>query len=382
MKNLGPMIEELLSTTNVPDRWEQALDCFTDTMGIDAACLFSVHEFDEFSMNFVWSRYNRQKLSKDFLELMERGGDDDDRQGYEFIMSNPAQRFYDEFEMFGCENSANFPKSHIRDVARSVGLKMRHAAVINQRGPWVDGLFCQTKTEIRSFELLDSDLVSVIMPIFSHAITLGRTLSALRARFGEALKALDHLGIGVVLVKKGGAVLDANKEANRIFSLSDGLTLSNEKKLNFASADVGAEYQAQINSAFASLSGDARAGSPLMACKRKSLEHDFLISIRPLLDANDELDRDLECAFVTIIDPNRSSALSSKGISALGKLTETETEVVDMLLQGLRLSEVSARRNVSLNTTKTHLKRISDKLRCGSQSDIIRVAAATSLPIE
>lgn len=258
---------------------------------------------------------------------------------------------------------------------------MRMGAKLNQSGPWVDGLFCQARNDRETTAFMNDERNDILLPLFSHAITVGRTLTALRSRYGEALKALDHLGIGVVLVERGGAVLDANTEANRIFDLSDGLTLSQARHLSFASPETASEYQSLITSAFCSLDGDAHASGVLMACKRKSLEHDFLLSIRPLVDAKDELESNFRCAFVTIIDPTRAAGLSSKGISLLGNLTSTETEVVDMLLQGLRPTEISARRNVSLNTTKTHLKRISDKLRCRSQSDVIQVAAVTSLPI-
>jgi len=64
------------------------------------------------------------------------------------------------------------------------------------------------------------------------------------------------------------------------------------------------------------------------------------------------------------------------------QLSEAENSVVDLLVQGLRPVDVAERRDVSLNTIKTQLKVVLQKLRCSTQSDIIRVAAATRVPID
>jgi len=90
----------------------------------------------------------------------------------------------------------------------------------------------------------------------------------------------------------------------------------------------------------------------------------------------------LKCAFVTVIDPSRKKPLSSEGLTALGHLTTAESAIVQFLVEGHRPSDIAERRDVSVNTIKSQLKDVSRKLRCKSQSDIIRVAAATRLPLE
>ncbi len=376
------LVQSILSCSTSPESWDKTLDTFNDTFEISASCMFSVHEFREFRMNFAWSDFFRQNLTPEISEMMQSGGDVGDQPGYRFLCQKPAQTLYDELTMFGVNRHKDLPHSNVRDLTDDWGFCMRVASALNKTGPWIDGIFFQHRqdTEWRSF--VGDKRPDIILPIMANSVALGRTLQALRTRYKASLSILDALGLGVFLVDATGCVIQHNKEAQRILDASDGLSMNMGKRLKLHSPDKTSELEAMINVANGLLRGEMGDGHSLISSVRPSRAYDYLFSVRSLSDCRAELEMGLKCAFVTVIDPARKNALSADGISTLGQLSNAESEIVSLLVQGFRPAKVAEQRGVSLNTVKTQLQVITQKLRCSTQSDIIRMAAATRIPLE
>jgi len=376
------LVDSILSCSAAPQNWDAALDAFNDTFDISACCMFSVHEFRETRMNFAWSAFHRDNLPPGAIEAMQRGDDAGDQAGYRFLYANPAQTLYDEMTIYNVNRYDDLPRSNVRDITEGMGLTMRVAAALNTRGPWLDGLFCQHLERDDWQGFVASANAALVLPIMANSVSLGRVLQALRSQYRTALSVLDAFGLAVFLVDQTGAVIDHNAEAQRILDDSDGISLDAFRNMRLGKPETNAELNTMIDTANGLLRGDFGTAATLMASERPSGAFDYLISVRALNDSTAELERGLQCAFVTVIDPAQSDQLSADGLSVLGQLSEAETAVVDLLIQGYRPAEVAAQRDVSLNTVKSQLRVISQKLRCSTQADIIRVAAATRLPIK
>jgi len=344
--------------------------------------MFSVHEFEQHNINFAWSQYFRENLTPEDFHVMQSGRDVGDIPAYEHLFRNPACVFYEEREIFNVKRLEDLHHSNVRDITRRLGFYTRCGASLNKTGPWIDGFFCQHKTEAEVSGLIGDERLELILPIMANSVSLGRSFQALRSRFQAALSVLDAWGVGVFLVDATGCVVEHNKEAQHILDAKDGLELSKGKRLKLNSPDSTKELENMIVSANGLLLGELDVANSLLAADRPSELYDYLISVSPLEDNEGELEVGLKCAFVTVIDPNRKNALSAAGVTKLGQLTEGESQVVSLLIKGFRPLDVADQRNVSLNTVKTQLKSISQKLRCSTQADIIRIAAATNMPIE
>ncbi len=355
---------------------------FNETFQVSASCMFSVHEFREFRMNFAWSDFFRKNLTPDVLEMMQRGDDVGDQPGYLFLCQNPAQTLYDELKMFDVNRYDELPHSNVRDITADWGFSMRVAAALNKTGPWIDGLFFQHKQDSEWKRFIGDARSDFVLPIMASSVSLGRTLQALRARYQASLSILDALGLGVFLVDATGCVIEQNKEAGRILDQKDGFALTKAKHLSLQSQDQTKALEMMVGEANGLFRGEIEKGNSLLAASRPSGEYDYLVSVRALSDSQSELEVGLKCAFVTVIDPARKGVLSAKGVMALAQLSVAEGAIVELLVQGFRLADVAARRDVSINTVKAQLKTISQKLRCSTQSDIIRTAAATRVPID
>ncbi|MFT4619375.1 MAG: DNA-binding CsgD family transcriptional regulator [Dinoroseobacter sp.] len=375
------LVTSILNSATVPSNWESALDQFNAEIGFASSCMFSVHEFETSRMNFTWSKFLRENAPAEVIAKIERGDDPEDAPGYQFLLNNPAQTLYDELTLFGVKSEAELPKSNVRNLVAELGLGLRVAGALNRHGPWLDGLFCQTRPGDDVHALANDPRTELLLPIMSSTVVLGRMLATLTAQFQAALGALDALGLGVFLINGRGTVLTHNREADRIIAQADGLTFSKARTLVMRNEDSAAEFKMMIERANGLFSGDLDPLHPTLALARPSGAYEYLVSVQPLADAVGELQPGLSCAFVTVIDPARRDALSADGLATLGDLTETERAVVELLIQGFRPAEVAELRDVSRNTIKTQVQSISQKLRCNGQSHIIRVAAATRLPI-
>lgn len=376
------LVKSILSSSTSPENWESSINEFNNFFNVSASSLFGVNEFGKNSVNFVVSDFHKQRFPKGFLEGLERGEDAADKIGYQFLFNSSPQKFYTEPAMFGVKSREELPPSPVREMIESQGLTTRIATALNQTGPWLDVFAVQCKTDAEWQTILRNPHIDIILPIMGNSLALGRVLQALRSRYKFALSMLNALGLAVFLVDASGSVIEHNKEAHRILDAKDGLLMTGSKRLKLHSSDKTSELDAMINTANGLLQGELKAGNTLMVSERPSGDYDYLISVQSLSDSNAELETGLKCAFVTIIDPARKNALSSEGITVLGQLSKAESEVVNLLVQGVRPSDVAEQRDVSLNTVKTQLKGISQKLRCSTQSDIIRMAAATKIPIE
>ena len=376
------LIENILSCSSDPKNWERSLDSFNREFGITASCMFSVHEFDSNNMNMAFSQYFHENLTPELRDAVENGGDSDDDAAYQALFRLPAPQLYDERAILGVASYEELPPSEVRRMTAEMGLHRRVAAALNKTGPWIDGFFTQQKTEQECQNFLADTRTEFVLPIMANSIALGRTLQALHARFSQSLNVLGKLGLGVFLVDQSGCVVEHNEEAQRILDSADGITMTSTKRLTLFGPDSNRELNAMIATANGITRGEIAEDHTFMAAERPSGDYEYLLSVRPLSDGLAELEAGLKCAFVTVVDPTRRNVLSGEGLAALGQLSEAEQEVVALLIQGLRPAAVAEQRDVSLNTTKTQLRTISQKLRCTSQNDIIRMAAATRIPID
>ncbi|MCK0149532.1 helix-turn-helix transcriptional regulator [Marivita sp. S6314] len=374
-------IEATMRCATMPEQWDYALDEFNAAFGISASCMFSIHEFEDNRADFTWSKFFRNKHHDGVEAFMQAGADADDRPAYENLFRLQPQQFYEEMVTFGVDTYDDLPPSKVRNLTEGWGFVMRTAAAVNATGPWIDTLLCQHRDQDEWQKLLRNRNAQIALPILANSLSLGRTIRALRSRFNAALAVLDALGLGVFLVDAKHSVIDLNKAAECILDAADGIRLSPKRQLLLSSPEAEQKLRTLVDGANGLLNGEVGQLETVMAVRKQSGRYDYLLSVQPLNDAEAELEVGLRCAFVTIIDPARHGSLSIEGLQALGQLTTSEADVVRLLVKGYRLSEVAERRDVSINTVKTQLKDIVQKLRCSTQSDVIRLAAATRIPM-
>jgi DNA-binding CsgD family transcriptional regulator len=251
-----------------------------------------------------------------------------------------------------------------------------------------------------------------------HILARLDQLEALR----DALEsALDWLPIGYLLVDCEGRVLKANRAAQAMVQRCDGLSMSGEMlEASDGQAAVtlreairrASDGEVQAAAAFGGIVHISRARArPLTV---------ILVPIQPPRGSVDLTEpRAARRIFVTrrpvgpqlrqLLKPNRPQLVSPAttpgvrrrclvallipegeiGLQKSGHLlrhlyglTQREADVASDLLQGHRVSDIARLRELSVNTVRTHLKRLLEKTRTTRQADLLRVLVASFPPVE
>ena len=376
------IINDILGCATNPANWEGTLDQLNKTLKIASSCMTTVNEFENTQSILVLSKLFREELSSSDFNSVLSDSYKADQKLYNAMGQCATQKLFSEHKLLGVKRREDLPPSASHDLTSKMGVNIRLGATLNKSGPWIDTLFCQLTNTNAATALLSDSRMEYILPVLANSVSLSRTLNALKTKYNAILSVLDMLGVGVFLVSTEGDIIEHNLEASIILEQKDGLAITKSKRFSVRNAQQETCLEAMISQANGLFKGEIGSLSDLLNISRPSGAFDYLISVTALVDSQAELEKGFNCSFVMVIDPARKSILSADGISALCDLTHSETAIVKLMIEGCRPAEVAERRNVSSNTVKTQIKSIFSKTRCSSQSDIIRIAAATQMPMK
>jgi DNA-binding CsgD family transcriptional regulator len=179
-----------------------------------------------------------------------------------------------------------------------------------------------------------------------------------------ATAALEQLSQGVALIDRACHVSYANSLANAICRETDGLSLRAGELVATAKPDC-----ARLSIALKRAVGGGQGAS--LRLERPSHRRPLSLLITPLqLPVGCAT---AQAAMVVINDPERSAAPPRERLMQAYGLTAAEAGVAQLLLRGNDIAAVAARLTISLETARTHLRRLLVKTGTHRQSDLILV---------
>jgi DNA-binding CsgD family transcriptional regulator len=212
----------------------------------------------------------------------------------------------------------------------------------------------------------DLRLLSLVAPHFKRAAQIAwrlGTLSALDAAKAAALDGLDH---GLLLVNARGRVLFANRAAEAIFALRDGLTLVREGLRAALPADT-----ARLQTLIAETLRGSAGGT--MRVMRPSLAEPFLLLVAPAWGNRHWSIDPMPGAIVFITALDEAVAPDLRLLGPAFDLTATEAKVAVSIAAGGGVPATAHMLRISPNTVHTHLLRIFRKLGVNDQPGLVRV---------
>ncbi len=205
-----------------------------------------------------------------------------------------------------------------------------------------------------------------------RALKIHGILSRTAIERDAALAALDQIPIGVIIVDDAGMVLDSNHVANEVLAANDGLMLDRSGlKGHTREATLG------LHELIATATSPDRQVRPdvtdTLLLDRPSGRSSLAVTIGRLPLASRFLGTDRRAAAIYITDPQTPFELDSSKLRRLYKLTPAEARLAAHLAQGSRLEDAATDLGVSLNTVRTHLKRIFSKTGTDRQAELVRL---------
>ena len=211
--------------------------------------------------------------------------------------------------------------------------------------------------------LLTRDIGRQLAPHLAKAVELNRIATELRRRYDAALSVLDKIDTGIFVLHKTGEVMLRNRAANDILDQLDGLTLARNKSIKCSSVDDTSALSGEIDRASKTARGEGKDTQKLLQIRRRASEIPLVAVVSPLRDAEMELEKGLEGALLTVIDPCRPIHLQTEVLARAYGLTKAEARVATFLVRGYTNKEIAERVTVSAETIKSQVSAIFAK--CG-----------------
>lgn len=184
---------------------------------------------------------------------------------------------------------------------------------------------------------------------------------------------LDRYPQAFVLTDARARVLFSNTAANKIISLRDGLKVEAGRLVALSSREDAALQEAIRETAVASTSSPSR-----MPITRSSRALPYRLLLMPLQGSRAvPLGVSQPAVAVLIVDSGATSCPSVAMLQELFSLTPCEARVAASLVQGQSVEEAAAKLNVSVETVRTHVRRVLSKTDTNRQGELIALVLRT-----
>ncbi len=212
------------------------------------------------------------------------------------------------------------------------------------------------------------DILARSVALVNEAVEATNT--AFQAKHEATLAILDRLPTGVILVGHGCEVHETNERAREILSLNDGIQI-HRRALKAESSSVTLHLHRVVALALEPHNGFPLPGEDVIVLSRPSGLLDFIALVSLLTANQDVLGEPLAVIFLS--ETSRPLHIDPRRLTKIFGFTPAEARLASLLVQGLCLTDAATYLGVSLNTLKTHLKRVFYKTGCDRQSELVRI---------
>ncbi|MCL6285657.1 LuxR C-terminal-related transcriptional regulator [Ruegeria sp. 2012CJ41-6] len=301
-------------------------------------------------------------------------------QDWDFLQTQPPHEPVPDLET-GVSAEALDARKDYAFLRKRTGVARRLGVRLNSDSVWFDAMsigFDRQKVEI---PLYASERSRTLLPHLTKALEIGRVFALLKARYKAALAALERVQAGIAIALPDGQIIVKNAEAERILGLKDGAVLSGEGRIVTTDPDVTSKIRTHILDVASTAQGQANRHESLVSIARPSGLTPFLLDIGPVNDSKAELEKGLNGALVTIIDPERTPYLRLDRFTELYGLTRAETDVCRWIADGASIAEIAERRGTSPTTAKNQVSNVLSKAGVGSRIELIRLILRVLPPV-
>lgn len=217
-----------------------------------------------------------------------------------------------------------------------------------------------------TFSTEDYRTMALIVPHVTTALRCWLRLREADHRAAGMAAALDSLLTGIILLDRSRRVVWMNLHAHEILARRDGLSLQGGHLVGASPSQTNALHSILCNidtpNRHAALERPTGA-APLLITALRTAAETF-----PGSGAE---------SMLMITDGSHAASGLSDYLQQIWKLTKAEAALACAIAGGESLQEVSDATSVSVETLRSHLKRIFQKAGAHSQSDLVRLILAT-----
>jgi DNA-binding CsgD family transcriptional regulator len=263
-------------------------------------------------------------------------------------------------------------------MLRKLGIHHRCGAFLNKDDMDRDRFSMQFSEQHGPLNADDARKMSIILPHIAKALNVSRPMVQLQEQFQLVLGYLDQLKVGVCFLNKDGLLMLKNLEFQRQMEAYPVYRLSPSGKLLFNDPDTdGAVRRLMMNVGHHGHFG-ARPRKEAVSALIDREEYRLCIEVLPLNKLDGLQAQPVSGHVVFSLDTRMPPPLNTPVIASLFDLTNTESEILSLIAEGLTNREISERRSKSVETVNTQTKSILAKTMTANRTQLIRLATNLS----
>jgi DNA-binding CsgD family transcriptional regulator/PAS domain-containing protein len=213
-------------------------------------------------------------------------------------------------------------------------------------------------------------LVRLLIPHLQRAVQLHRRIADIEARHRGASDALDRWQLGMVLVDACGRIVFMNRSASEIVRARDGLA-SEADGLHAALTHETVALRGLIQGAMQTSAGLGLQSGGAITLSRPSLKRPLNVLVTPLAPHDSLAAHKRAAAILFVRDPEACGDADQGVLQRFYGLTAAEAALAMLLIAGHNLASAADGLGVTMNTARTHLKRIFEKTGTKRQAELV-----------
>lgn len=220
------------------------------------------------------------------------------------------------------------------------------------------------------FDVQDKEVVGLLLPHLTRALQLHARINGLKRDRQIGFETLEALSVGVMVVSNTGRLLFANRLAERLLRLGQGITVSHGHLHAQIAARNPALQKAIRDASLVVTGGSVSAGGIIAMPRHEASSLSLVICPAPSGAVGNDLLGSAAIIFVN--NPDDKCTPTQAALIEQFRLTPAEARLTAGLLDGEQLEECAARIGISLHTVKVQLRQVFAKTGCSRQAELIR----------
>lgn len=333
-------------------------------------------QFDAIGAQILCSNFAKQE----FLFNFSYGFDRTILNKYaEYAFKDPALPHSERFEtkIFSdrrIPDVANFLETKIsREFLQPMGIYERAGFIVHIDQEQAVGFSLMAGKNRQPFTDLELHMMGELQPHILRAISLQLEMNKAKFTDNVLLEALHKVPIGVVLADRNCNVFFANRAASAICGRNNAVGMRHGA-IYCSNADQNRNLYAMIEAVTAAETSDSLSEPAVCRVEHPDDQNPLLITISDVPQNKFGPDLGIEnqpAALIYICDPGIQQETSETLLRRMFGLTPSEAKTLKNLVEGLSVQEISKTQGLTVETVRSYLKQIFEKMECSRQSELI-----------
>ena len=228
------------------------------------------------------------------------------------------------------------------------------------------------RVDLGPFDARDVARFEALTPHLVRVARLQLKLGVLQAERDALLESLEPASAGVIIVDEEQRVVFANAAAREIADAADGLSIRSAE-LFASSVKETKALRELLCSATSRRPGEEPVWCGTIGLTRPSLRRPLGVEVLAVSCTPSHPSSTRRVVIVFVSDPERQVEAPIDRLVELYGVTPAEAALAQVVARGTGLTEAADELGISMNTARTHLKRVFQKTGTRRQAELVRL---------